>query len=414
MQKFLRQFASWVVGLAIFATAGFAAQAATKAAAPAASAAKDPWTIIVDTDSALPVRVSGATPELNGLAQRAFATHGRYRLVARDFAYDIQFTPAGAAAVRVDITKGVGGAKVASEIVSGLTLKNALYRAADLAVEKTNGLGLRGYFTARLAFLRDFGRAKEVCNSDLFFTDVLQNTRFNVQALSPRFSPDGSRILFTSFLKTFPDIYQVEAGSASPTVFAKFQGTNTGARYSPNGQRVAMVLSCEGSPEIYVSPAGPVARPTRLTRSDLAKSSPCWSPDGGRIVFAMEPGPQLYVMSAAGGAPSRLVTGFSYAAEPDWSRTNPNKIAFTVRVGSQFRIAIYDFAKGRAEEVKMPNPPFDAVEPSWLADGRHLVYTAHSRTENRICILDTETGKSTPISPASGFGSALQANVWTP
>jgi hypothetical protein len=30
-----------------------------------------------------------------------------------------------------------------------------------------------------------------------------------------------------------------------------------------------------------------------------------------------------------------------------------------------------------------------------------------------ISILDTETGKSTPISP-KGFGSTLQANVWAP
>ena len=41
---------------------------------------------------------------------------------------------------------------------------------------------------------------------------------------------------------------------------------------------------------------------TRRTYSpNTAKSSPCWSPDGSRIVFAQEPGPQLYVMSASGG-----------------------------------------------------------------------------------------------------------------
>ena len=125
----------------------------------------------------------------------------------------------------------------------------------------------------------------------------------------------------------------------------------------------------------------------------------------------MQPGPQLYVMSALGGMPQRLSTGFNYVAEPDWSRANPNRIACTVKAGPQYQIAVYDMAKGRAEVVS--RAPFDGQEPSWLADGRHLVYTARTPSESRLCILDTETGKSTPISPAS-FGSALQGSVWNP
>jgi TolB protein len=42
-----------------------------------------------------------------------------------------------------------------------------------------------------------------------------------------------------------------------------------------------------------------------------------------------------------------------------------------------------------------------------------VVYSARTSTTSRVCILDTETGKSTPISPTS-FGSTLQANVWAP
>jgi TolB protein len=41
-----------------------------------------------------------------------------------------------------------------------------------------------------------------------------------------------------------------------------------------------------------------------------------------------------------------------------------------------------------------------------------LVYTARTTYASRVCILDTETGKSTPVSPSS-FGPALQANVWS-
>jgi TolB protein len=78
--------------------------------------------------------------------------------------------------------------------------------------------------------------------------------------------------------------------------------------------------------------------------------------------------------------------------------------------GGRYQIAVYDSAKGGASQVSKAS--FDGIEPSWLPDGRHLVYTARSRSTNVLCILDTETGKSTPISPLS-FGPALQANVWS-
>jgi TolB protein len=270
---------------------------------------------------------------------------------------------------------------------------------------------LKGFFTARLAFIRDLGRAKEVCVSDLFFTESRQITRDNAAALTPRWSPDGSRILYTSYYKSgFPDIFQLDLNTSQRTTFVSFRGTNSGAHFSPNGQHVAMVLSGSGNPEIWVSNAQGRA-PERRTRSDAVKSSPCYSPDGSRIIFAMEPGPQLYVMSAMGGAPQRLTTGFGYAAEPDWSAAKPNRVACTVRVGTRYQIAVYDFSTGKAEVVS--KAAFDGIEPSWLPDGRHLVYTARDASHSQVCILDTETGKSSTISPIS-LGSASQASVWAP
>jgi TolB protein len=80
-----------------------------------------------------------------------------------------------------------------------------------------------------------------------------------------------------------------------------------------------------------------------------------------------------------------------------------------MKVGGNYQIGVLDLSKRRGEQVS--KAPFDGVEPSWLPDGRHLVYSARTSTMSRICILDTETGKSTPVSP-SGFGPALQASVW--
>jgi TolB protein len=283
--------------------------------------------------------------------------------------------------------------------------------AADIAVAKTNGLGLRGYFTSKLVFIGERTGHQEIYTSDLFFGDVRQITHDRAIAMTPRWSPDGQKVIYTSFFKSgFPDIFEIDLGTYQRNTFVSFKGTNSGARFSPDGRQVAMVLSGEGETEIYVSNAygRGVAR---RTHSDTTKASPCWSPDGSRIVFTMEPGPQLFVMSASGGTPQRVSFDTSrYCAEPDWSRTSPNKVVFTMGVGRNYQIGVLDLSTRHAEQVS--KAPFDGVEPSWLPDGRHVVYTARTSTTSRVCILDTETGKSTPVTPAS-FGPALQANVWS-
>jgi TolB protein len=116
--------------------------------------------------------------------------------------------------------------------------------------------------------------------SNLFFSpgEVKRITRDNALALTPRWSPDGARLIYTSFFKSgFPDIFQIDLASLQRTSFVSFRGTNSSARYSPNGAQVAMILSGEGTPEIYVSNAQG-RQVARRTRSDATKSSPCFSP----------------------------------------------------------------------------------------------------------------------------------------
>ncbi len=367
--------------------------------------------VVVDSRT-LPVRVSGNTPEVNALALQAFGSHGRYHVVASGYAYDIRFSLVSPTQVRVDVTRGLGGGSVASETVEGTGWRNALLRAADVAVERTNGLGLRGYFAAKVAFIGERTGHKEVYVGDLFFGGVRQITNDRAIAMSPRWAPDGMRLIYTSYYHSgFPDVFVMDLGTYERTIFASFRGTNSGAHFSPDGRQVAMVLSGEGTTEIYVSNAQGHAV-SRRTRYDSVKASPCWSPDGGRIVFASgNPSPQLYIMSAAGGPMQRLTYGISsYCSEPDWSRGNPSRIAFTMQTGHNFQIAVYDFSKGQSQQVS--HAPFDGMGPSWLPDGRHLIYTASTAYASRLCILDTETGKSTPISPSS-FGQVLEGSAWS-
>jgi TolB protein len=353
----------------------------------------------------IPITVSSANPELQNLALTAFGAHGRYRLVTGG-AYGISFTAAGSNQVTVTITKGSAGAPLFSETVAGTGLRNALLRAADVAVLKTSGL--RGFFAGKLAFVSERGGQQTILTSDLFFGDMQSYPVQGKQIIGPRWAPDGSKILFTSYRSGFPDIYLLDLHSRQLGIFASFKGTNSGARFSPDGSRVAMILSGEGNPEVYVGNAqGRQIR--RLTNNQSVEASPAWSPDGSRLIFTSDAAglPQLYVMSASGGPMTRVGTNVSkYCAEPDWSAADPRKIVFTAGVGRGFQSAVYDFSGGGAKIIT--SAPMDAIEPVWLADGRHILCTYRNSTSRSIYLVDTESGKATRISPHA-LGSA-----WSP
>jgi TolB protein len=359
----------------------------------------------------IPITISSSSPELQNLALTAFNVHGRYRLVASGGAYTFNFTPAGSNQVTVSITKGLAVSPVATETVSGTNLRNALLRAADVAVTKTSSL--RGFFAGKLAFVNERTGKSEIYTSDLFFGDMLKWTSDGKQIVGPRWAPDGSKIIFTSYRTSFPDIYVLELNNRRISLLASFKGTNSGGRYSPDGRRVAMVLSGEGNPEIYVGNAEG-RQIHRLTNNQSVEASPAWSPDGSRLVFTSDApgGPQLYVMSSSGGGMTRVTYNFaSYCAEPDWSATDPNKIVFTAREGRGYQIAVWDLNSKSGKVVS--KAPMDAIEATWLADGRHVICSFRAANTSSLYVLDTESGKATRLSPAA-LGNTSSASYLAP
>lgn len=345
-----------------------------------------------------PVAITANAPEWQRLGEVAFNAHGRFR-VERDAAraaWQLAFTVGPGARATVQIRPSGGGAATV-ETAEGTSPRNALLRAADRAVQRI--AGERGFFAGRLTFTVERNRQKEVYISDLFLGEMVQVTQDRSQAVRPRWSPEGSRILYTSYFQNgFPDIYLIDLNNRRRVPFVSFRGTNTAAHFSPDGRFVAMSLSGEGNPEIYIgTSAGRQIR--RLTRNTWVDTSPSWSPDGSRLVFASAQAgrPQLHVVAAAGGTPQRLATNISgYCAEPAWNPVKATRIAFTAAQGSGFQVAVYDMATRQSRWVTQLRG--DAVEPAWAADGRHLIVTHREANRRRLVLVDTEGGKIVPLS----------------
>jgi dipeptidyl aminopeptidase/acylaminoacyl peptidase len=115
-----------------------------------------------------------------------------------------------------------------------------------------------------------------------------------------------------------------------------------GPRISPDGTRVAYQVWWVGEEAneyrgaIWVAPLDGSAEPRRFTAGDKRDGSPRWSPDGRRLAFTSNRGPektkpQLYVMPADGGEPRKLTDEKEGVEWMAWS-PDSSRIAYAMRV----------------------------------------------------------------------------------
>lgn len=343
------------------------------------------------------------------LARRAFSLHGGVNLTTpASAAFVVRIEPASSSSFAAVLTIGSGQPyqEQLRRVVPGPDYRNAVLRACDLVIRAT--LRSEGFFAGKLAFVGKQRNITELYVSDLLFSQVRPVTQDRALVTGPSWSPEGNRLLFTTYYKTgFPDIYVIDLGTGRKLPIATYKGTNAGGAFSPDGRRIAMSLSGTGNAEIYVADSRG-GNPQRLTTNKSLEASPSWSPDGQRLVYTSDsPGrPQLYVISANGGAPQRLPTNISnYCSEPVWNPVNPNQIAFTASIGGGFQIALYDFETRSSKQLTQGS---SSVEPAWLNDGRHLVFTRREGGRQRLMLLDSVTGKVSALHQP-GFGDASSA-----
>lgn len=102
---------------------------------------------------------------------------------------------------------------------------------------------------------------------------------------SPEFSPDGTRIAFSSTRSGSSEIWVCNRDGSNPLQLTSFSGPLTGgARWSPDGEHLVFSSRPEGHADLYVvSSNGGVAR--RLTTEPTNEAEPGWSRDGQWIYY---------------------------------------------------------------------------------------------------------------------------------
>ena len=290
---------------------------------------------------------------------------------------------------------------------SGQDLRRVVHKLSDDIVQTL--ASQRGIAQTKVAFVWAHNGTKELAVMDYDGYNVRQLTYDRSISVRPRWSPDGRKIVYTSYKNLFPDVLEVDLYTGQRVRLASYPGLNTGAAFSPDGLSIALTLSKTGNPELYTMDAqGGNLR--QLTHTRGGESSPTWSPDGRGITYVSDDSgaPQIWTISKDGGAASRLTISPSYNTEPDWSRPPAKSemkpmLAVTSRVGGKFQIGVYESGSGAVRPVAADGT--DNADPSWAPDGRHLIFTKTQHWRSQLYLLDVVSGEQVQLPGIEGGAS---------
>ncbi len=203
-----------------------------------------------------------------------------------------------------------------------------------------------------------------------------------VAGLSPlRFSATGiapgpGRI---AFHEDDSEIYVVNSDGTALTRLTNDPGADFAPSWSPDGSKVAFTTFRFGNLEIAVMNAdgGGI---TRLTNDTLVDEVPAWSPDGSRIAFEREWDPNnnswwdIYVMNADGSAVTNVTSGMKNAGGPTWS-PDGLQLAFWGRVnpGDPIQIWVINVNGSGLTGLGVQGTP------AWSPDGSKIAVSTYDR-----------------------------------
>ena len=271
--------------------------------------------------------------------------------------------------------------------------RRAAHKCADLVYSRLSGES--PFFDSKIAFIAESGpkdhRIKQLAIMDSDGANLRLITNGQATALTPRYSPDYSKIAYLSYLNGNPRIYVYDVGAGTQHLVTQSTNPTFAPRWSPDGKWILYSMAVGGNTDIYrVSAQG--GQSQRLTNSPGINVGGSYSPDGSKIVFESDRSgtQQVYVMNADGSEQRRISFFGGRAATPEWSPRG-DQIAFTHIVGN-FRIAVMSPDGGNMRDL---TDGWQDEAPTWSPNGRIIQFFRTEQNSGKASLWQVDlTGRN--------------------
>ena len=271
--------------------------------------------------------------------------------------------------------------------------RRAAHKCADMVYSRLSGES--PFFDSRIAYIAETGpkghRMKRLAVMDSDGANMRYLTSGQATALTPRYSPDYSKILYLSFLNGEPSIYIYDLATDTQRLLVRSKNPTFAPRWSPDGKWVLYSMAIGGNTDIYKIPsAGGQAQ--KLTDNPGIDIGGSFSPDGGQIVFESDRSgsQQIYVMNADGSNQHRISFFGGRSATPEWSPRG-DQIAFT-HIAGNLRIAVMTPS---GQNMRYLTDSWQDEAPTWSPNGRIVQFFRTAQNSGTASIWQVDlTGRN--------------------
>jgi TolB protein len=196
--------------------------------------------------------------------------------------------------------------------------------------------------------------------------------------------------------------------SGKRRLIANFKGSNSAPAWSPDGKNLAVTLSREGGSQLFLLSASG-GEPRRLIQSNSIDTEPVFSTDGQFIYFVSDRGgsPQIYKVSVSGQGVERVTFNGTYNISPAVS-SDGRWLAYVSRVGGAFKLHTMEITSGT---VKAITETASDESPSFSPNGKLIVYATQQQGREAL-MTSTLDGKVK--ARLNGQGGDIREPDWGP
>jgi TolB protein len=251
--------------------------------------------------------------------------------------------------------------------------------AHEFAADIIGLFGGKSLFGTHIYFTSTRTGHKEIWMMDPDGGNQRQITRYNSISIQPAVSPDGTKIAFTSYLRSNPGIFVFSVDPVRDLRFYNQRASvNSSPSFTPDGKQIIYSSSAPNDRccRIFVANLdGSGLRP--ISSGAWIDTEPKVNPKNGNdIVFVSgRSGPQqIYRMNMDGADIERLTPGEGEASNPSW-HSGGQILAYAWTRGyatGNFNIFTMDVATRKYTQLTHSEGKNE--NPSWAPDGVHLVF----------------------------------------
>ncbi len=318
---------------------------------------------------------------------------------------------------------------------------------------------------ASLAFDAPWAGPRRVWIADVRGRNPRQVTSDSSDAIvhaQPRWSPDGTRLVYRRAEKTRSDIAVVDVGSHTSSRLTADPDLDTDPTWSPDGRGVyfasarggglniwRLSLAASGGPagppqqlttgagddiQPAIGPGGTVAFAVRGINSDLwrlpvrpetgrvtgppepvaagtrVESRGAWSPDGSAIAFNSDRLGEMniWVRTLATGTERQLTHGSGGDYQPQWAPDGGRIVFFSAREGNN---DIWTATLADEKVVRLTSDPAMDINPFYSPDGSRIAFVSDRSGRSEVWVMDADGGNQRQVTTVGAWGHFLR---WTP